>query len=102
VRVEFPSKPVGETINLGVDFVSRLASGETIVSGTVTASLYSGTDPAPAGILSGAASVSGTSVIQTITAGVLGNIYELAYAAVTTLGQTLLITGYFAIVPDLP
>jgi hypothetical protein len=102
LRIEFPSKPVGETINLGVDFISRLASGETINTGSCAATLYSGTDPNPSGILSSLATVSGTSVIQQITGGVRGNIYELAYTAVTSLGQTLLITGYFAIVPDLP
>ena len=92
MRVEFPSKLLSETINLTVDFISRLASGELITSASVVASLYSGTDPNPSLLINGAASISGSQVIQSITGGVLGNIYELAYTVVTTLGQTLTIT----------
>lgn len=102
MRIEFPSKPLSETVNLSVDFISRLASGELIQSASVAATLYSGTDTAPGALVNGAASVSGSQVIQSITGGVLGNIYELAYTAVTTLAQRLVITGYFAVVPDLP
>lgn len=102
MRIEFPSKPLSETVNLSVDFISRLASGELISSASVAATLYSGTDTVPGALVNGAASISGSQVIQSITGGVLGNIYELAYTAVTTLAQRLVITGYFAVVPDLP
>jgi len=85
-----------------VDFISRLSSGETIASASVAASVYSGTDPNPSALISGAASVNGSQVTQLVTGGALGNIYELAYTAITSLGQTLVITGYFAVVPDLP
>lgn len=102
MRVELPSKLLGESINQMVDFISRLASGETILAASVVASLYSGNDPTPAAIVSGVPTISGSQVIQLIVGGVLGNIYELAYKAITSLGQTLIITGYFAVVPDLP
>ena len=102
MRIEFPSKPLSEVVSLAVDFISRLASGEVINSGSVVASLYTGTDTNPSEILDGATSVQGSQLVQSVGAGVLGNIYELAYTAVTSLNQRLVITGYLAVVPDLP
>lgn len=98
-RVDLPPKLVGETETYEFDFSSRLASGETISTQVVTAAVYSGTDATPANIISGLASASGAIVSQKITAGTVGVIYELTCTITTSANQTLLLTGYIAVVP---
>jgi hypothetical protein len=104
-RIVLPSKRQGETVYVpptGFNFVSQLAVGETIENATVTASVYTGVDANPSAIVSGAATINGTVVMQLITGGVLGVIYELLCKIVTSLGQTIEQSGYLAIIPDLP
>lgn len=100
-RVTLSGKYQGETKNITFDFTSQLAAGETISSQTVSATVYSGIDSSPSAIISGSASVSGAVVTQAITAGVLGVTYELKCQVTTSAGQTLQLTGYFPIVPEL-
>lgn len=78
-----------------------LGAGETISTQSVAASVYSGTDASPSSIISGSASASGAVVSQKITAGVVGVLYELACTITTSAGQTLVLTGYLAVLPDL-
>ena len=92
MKADFPPKLSGETKSFVFDFTSSLAIGETVSSASVVATVWSGNDPTPSGIVSGAASVSSPQVTQTITAGVVGTIYQLICSAVTSAGQTLL--GY--------
>jgi hypothetical protein len=104
-RVTIPAKRVGETVfcpPTGFPFVSQLAPGETISTQVVTASVYTGVDANPGAIISGAAAVVGTNVMQLITGGVLGVIYELLCTITTSLGQTIKMAGYLAIIPDVP
>lgn len=101
-RVYLDSKLVNETRTYVFDFASYLAEGETISTQVVTAEVYSGTDATPASIISGAATASGTVVSQKVTAGLAGVIYELTATITTSLGQTLLLVGYLAVVPKLP
>jgi hypothetical protein len=90
----YPSQPF--------DFISSLQPGETISTQVVTASVYSGLDPSPASIISGAASVeSTTQVWQLITGGVVGVIYKLLCTVTTSLGQTLQQAAFLAVIPDL-
>lgn len=91
---------LGETKTYSFDFAGLLASGETISSATVVATVYSGTDAAPSSIISGSDSTSGSIVSQNITAGTLGVIYELLCTATTSAGQLLQIVGLLAVVPD--
>lgn len=100
-RVMLKSKKVGETVGYPVDFISSLAVGETITSSLVTASVYTGIDPNPSAIVLGSTTTSGTIVNQGITAGVMGTIYELLYKVVTSLSQTIEISAFLAVVPDL-
>ncbi len=100
-RVELQPKLVGATQTYQFDFASLLAQGETISTQTVAASVYSGTDASPSSIISGSASASGTIVSQKITAGVVGVIYELKCTITTSLSQTLQLTAYLPITPDL-
>lgn len=92
---------LGETEILTFDFTSRLASGETISTATTTASVYSGTDAAPSSIVSGGSTITGQKVTQAITAGVLGVTYELLCTITTSLSQTLQLSGYLTVIPDL-
>ena len=101
-RVIIPPKLAGTTYKQTFDFTSQLASSETISTKVVTAITYSGTDASPSAIINGSASVSGAIVTQSITGGVLGVIYELKCTITTNASQTLILTGYLAIVPDIP
>jgi len=101
-RVILPAKKLGETVIMPFDFVSKLSLGETILAGTCTCIVYTGTDSNPASVIGGTATISGTVVNQLVTGGVLGTIYELLARATTSLGQVILISAYLAVVPDLP
>jgi hypothetical protein len=84
------------------DFISVLAVSETISTATLTASVYSGNDPAPSALLSGGGIIQNvTQVAQLFTGGVLGVIYEILCKITTSLGQTLSQVAYLAIIPDL-
>lgn len=99
-RVDLPAKLVGESANYQFDFSSRLAVGETLSTAVVTASTYSGTDASPSSLVSGSASISGAVVTQKIVAGTLGVLYELLCTVTTSAGQTLLLAGFLAVLPD--
>lgn len=101
-RIVQPTKLLGEVATLPFDFLTSLAVGETISTKTVTATVYSGTDATPSAIVSGSATSSGSIVSQKITGGVLGVIYELLCQVTTSAGQTLQLSSYLAVVPDLP
>lgn len=95
-------KKQGETVNRPFDFISRLGPNENLLSAVVFASVYSGTDLNPQAIIFGSASITGTIVNQGLTAGVLGVVYELLCKVTTSLGQTLEISAFWVIEPDLP
>ena len=101
-RIVTPSKKQGSTLNIVFDFISLLGVSETISTQVTTCTVYSGVDASPSAVISGAASSSGTQVTQKVTAGVLGTIYELLCTITTSLGQTLQLSTYLAIIPDLP
>lgn len=99
-RVVLKPKAVGETERYEFDFVSQLASGETISTQTVTAAVYAGVldeDTVASDILSGSPWDYQTSVFQRITAGTAGVIYELTCTITTSNSQTLVIKGYLAV-----
>ena len=73
-------KQPGERYPIGVDFVDRLPVGTSIVSATVTVFDEAGVNAA-ATILDGAATVSGSVVVQTIKAGVNGQRYDMKFIA---------------------
>ena len=100
-RTTFDPKLLGETKLLQFDFLSSLAAGETISTQTVTATTYSGTDGSPSSIISGSASTSGSVVSQKVTGGVLGVVYELLCQVTTSAGQTLQMSAFLAVAPDL-
>lgn len=101
VRVVQVPKLQSESVNYSFDFTSRLNVGETITASSVTATVYTGVDASPASIISGSSTISGSIVTQLIIAGVAGVIYELLCTAVTSAGQTLKLSAYLAVIPDL-
>lgn len=84
------------------DFISNLAFGETISTQVVTASVYTGVDGVPSAVINGAATASGTVVTQSVQAGVVGVVYELLAKITTSATQTLELSAYFVVIPDLP
>lgn len=101
-RADLPAKFAGVTTLLPFYFAGDLASGETISTQAVTATVYSGTDANPAAVISGAATASGSTVTQKVTGGTAGVIYELVCQITTSLGKTLQQIGLLAIIPGEP
>lgn len=101
-RVELPCKLTGETKTYTFDFSDEIDPGVTLSTQVVAAAVYSGTDANPSAIISGSATASGAVVSQKITAGTVGVIYEMTCTVTTSDSQTLLKTGYLAVVPKLP
>ena len=100
-RLVFAPKLLDETSAYQFDFSSLLGVGETISTAACTASVYSGTDPTPSLVVSGAASISGSMVTQLFTAGVLGVIYEVKCHITTSASQTRDLVAFLAILQDL-
>ncbi len=100
-RVVQPTKLLGETKTYTWDFGGSLGPSETILSAVATASVYSGTDLIPGNLISGSASWSGSQVSQNLAAGTLGVLYEVLVTVTTSLGQTLQLSSFIAVVPDL-
>lgn len=104
--VILPPKRVSDVVLISMDFASALAIGNGVIDSltgtpTVTASVYSGTDPTPSAIV-GASGFTFDSVVEwKIQNGAVGVIYALKYQMATTLGQTLTMVGLLAVVPDL-
>lgn len=100
-RVTIPAKMRGETRTWLVDFTGLFASpGDTISTQTVSASVYSGVDANPTGVLSGSASHSGLVVSQKLTLGTIGVVYYLTCLATSSAGEVIEVSTFLAIVPD--
>jgi len=101
MAVILPSIHQTEMVQLpysGFDFTSRLQPSETISAASVTSTVYSGVDPSPQAVVSGAASIVGNLVKQIFTGGLPGVIYNLAVKVITSLNQRLEIDAYLVIV----
>lgn len=101
-RIVIPPGKLGDDFDIPFDFISGLDPGVVLVSATVTCSLYSGTDPNPAALIDGPASVSGTIAFQAVKPTILGNVYDLSCAGVTSTGETVILDAYYAVVPGVP
>jgi hypothetical protein len=87
---QMPKKP-NELLNLSMDFSQKgwLKSGETIAACVWSAQVYSGSDPTPDAMISGAATITGTEVFQDVTGGIEGTVYLLLATITTNTGRTL-------------
>lgn len=97
-----PPKLVGATVDVALDFTSRLDPGETIVGIVVISTTYSGVDSNPMAILSGAATASGPIVIQKVTGGLAGVIYLLSCTITTNAGALKNMLSYLAVTDTNP
>jgi hypothetical protein len=93
-----PSKPVGETVPVTFNFLDLLAFGESITGATVAATVFSGTDSTPDDILSGLPVKSQVDVVQIVTGGVAGVIYEITCAVTTSDSNVLVKSGRLAVI----
>ena len=98
-------KHLGDTVTVVFDYISQLGPTETIssvVGSAMTCTVWSGVDPTPSAVISGTATISGTKILQNITGGVVGTIYALKCIITTSLGQTIQMGAYQAVITDLP
>ena len=80
-----PKDPL-EIIPLTFDFAAELQGQSLSGTPTVVVTVYSGTDPTPANIISGAVTVLGDRVRQNVKEGVLGVEYLIKITVTTTTG----------------
>ena len=73
----FESKQVVDTIQVTFEFGDQMVFGETLSGPIVTASVFTGEDANAGDIISDTATVEGTTVVQNITGGVNGVIYQI-------------------------
>lgn len=95
-RVVFFGKTADESHNEVFNFSTLLAAGETIASATVTAPVYSGEGSLT---INGSATISGAQVTQRVSGGSTGSTYMLTCTALTSLSQTLVLAGFYPILP---
>lgn len=89
----FDDKYAGETEYVGWDFTARLEAGETLQSAAFAVTDPSGIDPAPAGILQGAAAIDGAVARQMVANLVAGARYVIVTTVQTSGGRTLVEVG---------
>lgn len=78
------SKLEGETLDVEVDFLSRLSVGETALTAASTMEVLTGTDATPSAMLSGSPTISGSVVTQKVIGGLPGVVYQLSIAVRTS------------------
>lgn len=96
----FDEKAVSEVIPLTVNFSDRLLFGEVVTGVTVTATVFTGTDPTPSAILSGAPTFTNTTVTQLITGGLPGVIYSLVFIAAGSATHAYIKVGRLSVMPN--
>jgi hypothetical protein len=98
--VVFASKLQGESIDIEVDTLSKLAVGENSLTVATTMEVYSGADPNPTAMLSGSPSVSNNIAKQKVVGGLPGVVYQITFAVRTSNSQILLLQGRVAVLPS--
>lgn len=95
-----PKRPT-ETELFAADFARLLGTGETISTCDCDIVLASDSTEADiAAMKTGAASITGTKVVQKVTGGTDGVTYTLIFTAVTSAGQTLQLTRDLPVIRD--
>lgn len=98
MKTVFPVKRSGEVMSLEFDFTSQLATGETISTAVIDASVYTGGEVVPS-LVAATPTISGSVVTSLVSGGLLGTIYGVTCQITTSLGQTLQQWGDLAIAP---
>ena len=99
-QIIFPEKAVSELMPITVNFSDRLQFGEVLNGASVAVTVFSGTDPSPISLLSGAATHTDTDVTQNFTGGVAGVVYNVVYLVTGTNSHNYVKVGQFAVVSD--
>lgn len=101
MQIVVPPKLQQETRSNPIDFAPLLLAGQSLLSATVSVSVYSGIDPSPPTFI---VTTAGTVASVIETGGVVGVIYSVRVLAVVTPGLSIILpaTYYLAITPDLP
>jgi|SRR5215510_5880551 len=87
-----------ELVPLTVNFSDVLQFGEGINGAGVTISVYSGIDPSPINMISGATTYdSAGNVTQAIQGGVVGVVYTIAFAVTGTNSHNYVKVGQLAV-----
>jgi hypothetical protein len=94
------TKLVSESVDISIDFLSRLQVGETLQTCASAMSVLTGVDLNPAAMLSGLPTISGTSVIQNVVAGNVGTIYILSLSARTSENNIFVMETAIAVMPS--
>lgn len=89
----FDAKDPTEVLVLEFDFAAELDAEAITGVTSVAASVLSGTDPSPSGLLYGAPAISGQSVTQVVQAGVATVDYKLKTTITTSGGRVLVLSG---------
>ena len=95
-----PTKATGVTQLVQFDFTNQLGTGESLTSGSVGATVYSGVDATPSAIVSGSATVASPLLEQLVTGGVAGTLYSLVATTNTSAGQILQLQAFLAVQGD--
>lgn len=90
---ELPKAP-SEDLMLSMDVSKQgwLLPGESVasvVTGSWSCQVYSGIDPSPMAMISGAATIGGTSISQLVVGGLEGVVYLFLCTFLTNTGRTL-------------
>lgn len=89
MRTYKPKRP-GEIVTASVNFAPEIPYGESIATAEAwSVSVYSGTDPNPSAVLSGAPVKLGAAVSHNLAGGVSGVIYLIVAKVTLTDGQKL-------------
>lgn len=97
----FPAKTPGETIQVRFPFLDLIQWGETLITASFTAVVYSGVDASPSDILQSTMpdTVKSTILLQ-VTAGLVGVIYLITCKVIGSSGNTYQRAGLLVIVSD--
>lgn len=100
-QIIFNAKAVGELQAYTVNFSDRLQNGEGINGATVTSSVFSGTDPTPANMISGIATYDAYgNVTQNLTGGVVGCVYNIVFLITGTNSHNYIKVGQLAVIAN--
>lgn len=92
MTVRLGTKDPAERKLVVFEFADQLEPGIAIASVAVTSTLANGTDPTPAALLDGAASIANDKVLQRVVGGVDGALYQLRCLATDASGLVHLIS----------
>ena len=87
------AKDPAEKLIATFDFSSEIAAIESISSAAVSCTLVAGVDASPEQVLNGAASISGSTVLQPFQGGIAGATYRLRCTATLSSGRVLVLAA---------